>query len=98
MELASKTGPVLLINAYLPFYDKRNLQTQLELYKDAVAYIENIIHSNPSHSYIILMDMNCNLYDSAHPYSKIIRDMMNTNELISAFDFMPSFNPCVDYT
>ena len=98
MELASKKGKILLVNAYLPFYDTRNLQSQTELYKETIAYMESIVHNNSGCSFIFLMDMNCNVYNSTHAFSKIMRDFMISNDLVSAFDFIPSFDSSSEYT
>ena len=98
MELSTSKGVTLLINAYLPFYDTRNLDAQICLFKDTVAFIENIIRSNVNCSFILLMDMNCNIYNSNHNYSRVLRDLMQRNNLISAFDLLPNFDPTVNYT
>ena len=98
MELASKRGTILLVNAYLPFYDTRNLQSQTELYKETIAYIESIMRDNPNCSFILLMDMNCNMFNASHTFSKIIRNFMDTNNLISSFDLTPSFDPTTEFT
>ena len=98
MEMSTSRGMTLLINAYLPFYDTRNLDAQTRLFKDTIAFIDNIIHSNVNCSFILLMDMNCNIYKQNHNYSRIIRDLMQRNGLISAFDLIPGFDPDSNYT
>ena len=98
MELASSNGSIFLVNAYLPFYDTRNIQSQTEIYKDTIAYLESIIQQNPTCSFIFLMDMNCNVYNSNHTFSKIIREFMESHDLVSAFDFMPSFDSSTAFT
>ena len=98
MELSTSQGTILLIDAYLPFYDTRNLDTQTALYKDTVAYIESIIHANVNCSFILLMDMNCNIYNSNHTFSCVLRDFMCRNNLVFAFDLRPNFDPSSNYT
>ena len=98
IELNTKNGMILLINAYLPFYDTRNLQSQLLLYKETMAYVENIIQSNIDCRFVLLMDLNCNIYNSNHPYSKIINEFMRNYDLLSAYDFIPNFDPLSNYT
>ena len=98
MELASSRGRILLINAYLPFYDTRNIQSQVDSYKETIAFIENIMQVNSDCSFIVLMDMNCNLYNPNHTYSKIIREFMNSHDLIAALDLTPSFDHSTAFT
>ena len=91
MELSTAGGTILLINIYLPFYDTRNISYNTNLFKDTVAYAENIIHSNPTCSFVFLMDMNCNIYDPNHVYSKIILEFMHKYRLVSSFDLIINF-------
>ena len=57
MKLNSVQGEILLINAYLPFHDTRNMDTQLLLYHDTVGYIDSILSTNSNCRFILLMDM-----------------------------------------
>ena len=98
MELSTSHGSIILINAYLPFYDTRNVASQIALYKDTVAYIESIMQTNVNASFILLMDMNCDVYNTNHVYSKIIHEMMSQHKLISAFDLVHNFDPASEYT
>ena len=74
------------------------MQTQLELYKDTIAYIESIIHENPSCAFVLLMDMNCNMFVSNNKYSMIIRDFTNKYDLIPALQLNPSFDSTTDFS
>ena len=98
MEMSTSRGITLLINAYLPFYDTRNLEAQTSLFKDTIAFIENIIHANVNCSFILLMDMNCNIYKLNHNFSRVLRDLMQKHRLVSAFDLTPSFDPDSNFT
>ena len=53
---------------------------------------------NAQSYFILLLDMNCNLYNVNHPFSVLIRDFMSRYAFFSAFDLMPSFDPTADYT
>ena len=98
MELSTSHGTIILINAYLPFYDTRNLASQINLYKETIAYIESIMQSNVNASFILLMDMNCNVYNTNHAYSKVIHEMMSQHKLISSFDLIQNFDANSEYT
>ena len=88
IKLSANIGEIVLINGYLPFYDTRDLQNQRILYQETLAYIENIIDDNLGSHFVLLLDMNCNLYDTGHPYSILLRDLMTTKSLFSAFDLI----------
>ena len=60
MRLNSDQDDILLINAYLPFFNTRDLQNYKILYQDTVAYIDNVINNHTHSKLILLMDMNCN--------------------------------------
>ena len=98
IKLTQADGEIILINAYLPFYDTSNLQSQTLKFHDTVAFIDNIMADNPTARFILLTDMNCNIYDRRHVYSKILLDLMLKWDLFSAFDLMPGFDPSVNYT
>ena len=42
--------------------------------------------------------MNCNLYNTSHPYSILLHDLMSRYSLFSAFDKLNGFDPCTHYT
>ena len=63
-----------------------------------VAFIENVMHLNPSHKFILFMDLNCNLYNSTHPYSSLIHLMMNNFDLVTNYSFINGFDMNHDYT
>ena len=48
--------------------------------------------------FILLLDMNCNIYESGHPYSRLVHDLMSQYDLFSAFDLVPNFDPNSDFT
>ena len=98
MELSTDKGVILLINAYMPFYNTRNLPEQVALYKDTIAYIDSIIRSNHDCKFMLFMDMNCDIYKSGHVFSGIMNDFIKANDLLSAYDFIPGFTPSSNFT
>ena len=98
MKLNSDSGDIILINAYLPFHNTRDLQNYKIMYQETIAYIDNVIGDHVHSKFILLLDMNCNIYDTSHPYTVFIQDLMARHSLFSAFDMMSSFDPCSYYT
>ena len=62
MELSTQSYKILLINVYMPFYNSRDIGTNLTLYRDTVGYIDNIMSQNPECKFMLLADLNCNIY------------------------------------
>ena len=89
---------IILINGYMPYFNTRDLQNQKILYQDTVAYIDNVMTEHSGAKFILLLDMNCNIYDPSHPFSIFILDLMTKYSLLSAFDRMTNFDPITCYT
>ena len=98
LKISDIDGDIILINGYLPYYKPSDMQNQTDLYQDTLAYIENVIIENRSCQFILLLDMNCNLYNPTNTYAKLLRDLMRRCSLISAFDLLPNFDPSNNYT
>ena len=88
LEIKSDGGNIVLINAYMPYYNTRDLTEYLAAYRDTVGHIENIMQNNPGSSFIVAADFNCNINDSSHIYSKIWLDIMTNYDLFSCYDHM----------
>ena len=73
MELCVKNHNLLLVNAYMPYFNTSCLTEQLNEYRDTIAFVENIMSSYPTHSFVLFMDMNCNLFKTTHPFSALIK-------------------------
>ena len=98
MELSSQPHRILLINAYMPFFNSRDISTNLSLYRDTVGFIDNIMCQNSDCKFILLADLNCNIYDLSHCYTKLIRDLMEKHRLLSTFDLVDNFDYLSSYT
>ena len=68
LEMNSSAHKILLINAYMPYFISGNNETQLAEYCETLSVIQSTMLSHPNHKYIVLMDMNCDLFDSTHAY------------------------------
>ena len=92
MELRSDVGRILLINVYFPYYNSRDLNNYINMYRETIGFIENIITLNRDSKFIITADFNCNIYDTSHVYSKMILDLMSEYGLVSCFDSIVDFD------
>ena len=98
IKLTANDGEIIIINAYLPYFNTKDFQNQFVSYQESVSYIDHIIESNPSSRFLILTDMNCNIFNVNHPYSKVINDLMKRHSLFSTFDLMSGFDHTTFYT
>ena len=98
MELSTSRYPILLINAYMPYFISTSNNAQIAEYQQTLSFLQSIMHSHPNHNYIIFMDMNCNIFHTSHPYSSLIRGLMNDYDLESNFAFIDNFDFNTEYT
>ena len=98
MQMTTTEMNVLLISVYLPFYNTRDLQNSILNYQETLSFVEMAINENPHFKVILLLDANCNPYDSGHPYSKMITDFMARNSLLNCYDLNPSFDRATSYS
>ena len=76
MELDTEIGKILLINAYMPYFNSRDITTHLALYRDTVGFLDNIMTQNRDCHFMLLADLNCNINDLNHCYTKLVRELM----------------------
>ena len=98
LELNTLNEKIMLINAYMPYFSTNNNLDLLSEYRETLAFIENTMISSPHHNFILLMDMNCNIFGPRNCYSDLICEMMSKFDLISNFEFSPGFDPNNSYT
>ena len=48
--------------------------------------------------FIIALDMNCNMYNTSHPYSAVLNDLINRCDLVNAFELNPLFDRSSSWT
>ena len=77
LNLATDDGNIVLINGYLPYFKSNDLQNYKILYQDTLAYIENVMNDLLGSQFILLLDMNCNIYESNHPYTQLLIDLVS---------------------
>ena len=98
LELNTSHEKILLINAYMPYFCNNNNFDQLAEYRETLGFIEDLMKSSPNHKFILLMDLNCNIFGPRNAYTNLIHEMMTEFNLVSSFNFSPDFDPSRDYT
>ena len=97
MEMNTKKHQILLINAYMPYFISGN-DSQLTEYYHTLAFIQSVMNNHPNHKFIILSDLNCNIFNVTHPYSSLVNGFMNDYDLVSNFSLIDGFDPNLEYT
>ena len=68
------------------------------MYKETIGFIDHIMHTNQDCSFIMTADFNCNIYDTNHTYSKLVRSLMEKYNLVSCFDHVANFDFDTSFT
>ena len=76
----------------MPYYNTRDLTESLNVYRETIGHIENIMQSHPGSSFIIASDFNCNLNDSSHVFSQMWSDIVTNNNLFSCYELIPNLD------
>ena len=92
LQLETDPYNILLINVYFPYYNLREIDSYLAMYRDTIGFIDYVISQNVGCKFIILADANCNIYNINHPYTALIRHMMERHSLLSCFDLVENFD------
>ena len=98
LQLETEASTILLINVYFPYYNTRELTSYLAMYRETIGFIDHIIDKNVGCKFIILTDANCNIYHQNHPYTQLLRGMMERHNLISCFDLDENFDSNTAFT
>ena len=98
MELSTINEKIMFINCYMPYFNPAKRAEILIEYREVIGFIENIMSSHSSHKFVLLMDMNCNIFNASHDFSILINGMMRDFDLVSNYDFVPGFDAQSDYT
>ena len=86
LEMNTSDSHVLLINAYMPFLNTSNVDDCKTDYFETLSQIQSIMQDFPDSEFIICMDMNCNVYNSRHPFNEMLTDFISKNNFITALD------------
>ena len=98
MELTCKDYDLVIINVYMPFLDRSDLQCAMANYDEMIGFIDFIMSKKPNARFIVLGDFNCNIFDPSHPFATSLNDLINSRNLTCSFSLMDSFNVDSTYT
>ena len=98
LELSTTNEKILLFSVYMPYFKTDNNYEQLIEYQNTLAYVESVMDNNPQYKFILFMDLNCNLFNNSHPYSKLINTMMSNFDLVTNYTFIPEFDANCEFT
>ena len=76
----------------MPYHISRN-DSQLTEYYHTMVFIQSVMNNHPNHKFIILSDLNCNIFNVTHPYSSLVNSFMNDYELVTNFSLIDGFDP-----
>ena len=96
MEMADISGSIFIINVYCP-YKKNDEEHRIE-YLETLGAIENVILSNPTARFIILGDLNYDIYDTRQPMSRAINELLVKYDLICTHELDDDFLVHNSYT
>ena len=98
LEISDRHHNILCINVYLPYHKTSNADEQIALFNNTIGYIDYVIASNPGYEFILLGDSNCNIFNSSHPYTPAIKNLISRWRLFCSYNLINSFNPFTMYT
>ena len=98
LELNGTNEKILIVNAYMPYYNPSQIDEQVTLYTDTLGFIDSVMEMNRDCNFIFMSDLNCNINDDNHPFSVLIRDFMLKRNLISSYDLINNFDCNTSWT
>ena len=93
MEIKCDEYELVIINVYMPFLDRSDLQCAMTKYDEIIGFVDYIMSEKP-----VLGDFNCNIYNPVHPFAASLNDFITSRDLICSFSLMDSFNIDSSYT
>ena len=98
MELKCSNFDIVLINVYMPFLDRSDIQGATSQFDEIIGYIDFIVNERSDAQFVILGDFNCNLYNSSHPFATSLYNFTSLHNLICTFSMMEFFQIDLAYT
>ena len=100
MQLTCTNFTLVIINVYMPFLNRSDLQNAISNYEEILGYIDFIIEDIGvcDTEFIVLGDFNCNLYKSSNPFSVSLNSFISSRDLVCTFTLMGSFDSQLSYT
>ena len=98
LEISTNIGSILIINLYMPYYDRTNIESQTDVFIETISFVDSVISDNSGSKVILLGDMNCNIYDRENKFSVILNDFLSSRNLMCTFDIDDSALLSTAYT
>ena len=98
LQIDAKIGTILLINVYMPYFNTNDTVSQTSLYMDTLAIVASIMNDNPHAKFILMGDMNCNIFSRNNLFSDLLIDFINDQNLHCVYELMQEFDTDVSYT
>ena len=98
VEINSNLGNIILINCYMPYFNNNDITSQLNLYVDALAFVDSVIKDNPDSKFIIMGDMNCNIYSGNNQFASVLNDFITDRKLTCTYDLKQDFDYSSSFT
>ena len=98
LELKCDGSSIIIINVYLPFLDRGNLQNAVTEYTRTLGYVDYIFGELRHAKIILLGDFNCDFTDNRHPYYPVLHDLIDKHDMVSTFEKSDSFQSGTSYT
>ena len=97
MEVQTTIGSLIIINAYMPYFNANDVVNQTNLYADAIAFVDYMISLYPHSKLIFLGDMNCDFYTNGS-FADLLRNFVHKKKLRCMYDMIPSFDASTECT
>ena len=98
MLLNSSGFNLIVIDIYMPFLNRSDLQHSLSEHDEVLGYIKCIMADFAIAQFIILGDFNCSVSDLTHPFETLLSDFIRSHGLYNAFRLMDSFSAQASFT
>ena len=98
MELNCSQYCIIIINIYMPFLNRSDVQGSLNEFDAVIGYVEYVMSQFVDAQFVILGDFNCNVYDRTHPFTASFTDFLESHDLKNTFSLMNNFSTISSYT
>ena len=98
LELECEGSNIIIINVYMPFLDRSNLQNAVIEYTSTLGYIDYIFSEMNHARFILLGDFNCDITDKYHPFYPLLNSFINKHDMMSSFEKCDTFQPGTSFT
>ena len=97
LKVETSIGSLIIVNVYMPYFNANDITNQTTLYSEVLAFVGTVMNDNPHSKFIVLGDMNCNLYLD-NPFSNLLNSLIRDHRLVCTYDLNPVFDFSNEYT